>query len=239
MAEEQVDTPEVPVEDAEPSEPTETPEAPPEEPAYVTAQDMQAALEKQDSSFRSWLGRRDKETFEHIGTVINERMSQRPPETNDEMSTRLLETPREVIRSEFEAFEAERTQKQTTHMNTTMETVGQLMEADPLYTDKDLGNEVVAEIKTLVQTGKIDQNVPPSQAGRIILGDAVANVFRTRQNLKVNPLSANTPNGGAPNLSPPSKPSKNVAMPKLDDMTKKMAEKWGYKQEDLARIYGE
>ena len=121
MEQEVVDTTEAPAESAEPTEPTdeqteEVAEEVAEEqtPAYITAEQMQEALSKQDSSFRSWLGRRDKETLSHIGNVINERLAVKQ-ETPDEISSRLLENPRDVIRAEMQAFESERTQKQTTH----------------------------------------------------------------------------------------------------------------------------
>jgi len=239
MPDETVDTQEAPAESAEQTEPTEGEQEPEvEQPAYITTDQLQEELRKQDQSFRSWLGRRDKETLSHIGNVINERLSQRQ-ETPDEISTRLLENPRDVIRSEFKAYQSEMTQKQTTHLNNTMETVGQLMESDPLYTDKSLGNEVVAEIKKMVQTGKFDSDLPPNQAGKVILGDALSNVIRTRQSAKVNPLSANTAQNTSSGLQPPARSTPKPKVPKLDDVTKTMAQKWGYSEEDLAKLYGQ
>ncbi|MHC4525149.1 MAG: hypothetical protein ACYSU8_06405 [Planctomycetota bacterium] len=239
MSDEVVDTQQTPAESVEPLEPTEEmTDNEVQEPAYITTEQLQEELKKQDQSFRSWLGRRDKETLSHIGNVINDRLSQRQ-ETPDEVSTRLLENPREVIRSEFQAYQNEMTEKQTTHLNTTMETVGQLMESDPLYTDKNLGNEVVTEIKKMVQTGKVDHDLPPGQAGKVILGDALSNVIRTRQNAKTNPLASNTAQNTTTGLQPPAKPTAKIKVPKLDNMTKTMAEKWGYSEEDLAKLYGE
>ena len=166
MEQEVVDTTEAPAESAEPTEPTEVVEETVEEqtPAYITAEQMQEALAKQDSSFRSWLGRRDKETLNHIGNVINERLAVKQ-ETPDEISSRLLENPRDVIRAEMKAYESERTQKQTTHLNSTMDTVGMLMESEPMFVDKELGNEVVSYLGTMVKTGKIDSSLSPEAAG--------------------------------------------------------------------------
>lgn len=244
-----VATPQDPAVSADPPEPTpevpetpETPEVPetPQVPEYLTAAQAQELLDKQAASFQSWLGRRDKETLSHIGEIIDARIKEnKPKESDDEYSTKLLEKPREVIRAEFEAFEQERTRKQTTHLNKTMETVGGLMESDPLYADKELGNEVVEEIKHMVQTGKIDHSVSPAAAGKIVLADALSTVFRKRQNKKTNPLEKNKAGGGAPNLNPPANPPKKVNVPKLDDYTRRMAEKWGYKEEDLVKLYGE
>jgi hypothetical protein len=246
MAEEQVDTQEAPADSAEQAEPTEVTESTEEtteevtEPAYITAEQMQAALEKQDASFRSWLGRRDKETLSHIGNVINERLAtQQPSESADEMSTRLLENPRATLRTEFEAYEAERTQKQANHINKAVEVIGMTMESDSLYADKDLGNEVVSEIKHMVQMGKVNHNMTPEAAGKVMLADALANVVRKRQGAKTNPLNQNKPDGGGGNLKPPATPAKKVKVPQLDAETKKMAEKWGYTDEQLAGLYGE
>jgi hypothetical protein len=121
-----------------------------------------------------------------------------------------------------------------------METVGNLMETDPLYKNKELGNEVVEEIKVLVNSGKINTNVPAGEAGKIMLGDALSNVFRKRQEAKTNPLNQNTPQNTGGNLTPPSTPVKaKVKIKKLDELTQKMADKWGYKDEDLEKLYGE
>ena len=229
-----------PVEPTEPIEPTEPVAAEPVEPAapaFITAEQMQDALGKQDSSFRSWLGRRDKETLNHIGNVINERLAKQ--ETPDEVSSRLLENPREVIRSEMKAYENERTQTQTVHLNETMDTVGALMESDPLYTDKDLGNEVVAEIGGMVKSGKIDPELSPEAAGRVALADAVVAVFRKRAGVKTSPLSANTPTNTSTGLAPPAKATPKIKVPELDEETAKFAKKWNYSDEDLARVLGE
>jgi len=248
MVDEVVDTNEAPAESAEQTEPTETTETTETvevtettEPTYITTEDLQAALETQRQSQQSWQGRRDKDLLSHIGTVINERFTQQQNEPSPEdISSKLLDNPRDVIRSEMDAYNTERTAKETTHFNKAMETVGTLMESDPLYSDKDLGSEVVAEVKKLVQTGKILTNIAAPDAGRIMLGDALSNVIRTRQGVKTNPLSKNTPQNTPGSLNAPATPAgPKVKVPKLDDFTKQMAEKWGYKDEDLAQLYDE
>jgi hypothetical protein len=255
MPDDVVDTTQVPADGAGPTEPTDVPDdtptdtpadvpvdVPPDDtPTYITADHLAEALETQRQSQQSWQGRRDKDLIAHIGTVINERLTanQNQPSPED-MSSKLLDNPRDVIRSEMDAYNTERTTKETTHFNTAMETVGNLMETDPLYTDKDLGGEVVAEVKRLVQTGKILTNIAPADAGKIMLGDALSNVIRTRQGVKTNPLGGNTPQNTTGSLNAPSTPAApKVKVPKLDALTEKMAKKWGYKDEDLSQLYGE
>ena len=248
MPDEVVDTNEAPAEGVEQTEPTETTEmteqteaTEPTEPAYITADQMSEALEAQRQSQQSWQGRRDKDLLSHIGTVIDERFTQNQEQpSTDEMSSRLLDNPRNVIRSEMDAYKAEQTTQETNHFNTAMETVGNLMEADPLYSDKTLGTEVVEEVKKLVQTGKIQKNIAPADAGRIMLGDALSNVIRTRQGVKTNPLDSNTPQNTGSSLAAPSSPGvKKVAVPKLEELTAKMSKKWGYSDEALAQLFGE
>ena len=242
MADEVVDTTEAPAEGAEqtePTEPTEPIEAP--APTYVTAEDLQAALDKQASSTQSWLGRRDKETLNHIGTIIDERLTQQQNQPSpEETSSKLLDNPDAVLREKFAQFQTEASTKEIKHLNSAMETVGGMMEADPLYTDKELGSEVVAEIKNLVQTGKVNSKVSGPDAGKLVLADALGNVMRKRQGQKTNPLSANTPANTAGGITPPVAASKaKVKVPKLDEETARMAKKWGYSDEDLASLYGE
>ena len=245
MPDEVVDTTEAPAESVEPTEPTgEEAQVEVQEeaaPVYVTQEALESALAGQTASTQSWLGRRDKETLGHIGTMMDERLKQQQEQASpDELSSKLLENPREFIREETRRFQTEEFNQNTKHVNTTMETVGGLMESDPLYTDKDLGNEVVAEIKELVNSGKINTKVAPTEAGKLILGDALSNVFRKRQGAKTNPLSANAPgNTGSSLTAPAAAAKKKVSTPKLDEVTQRMADKWGYSEEDISKLYGE
>ena len=243
MEQEVVDTTETPADSAESTEPTEAEvteevvEEVEQAPAYITLEQMQEAISRQDSSMKSWLGRRDKETLNHIGNVINERMAK--TETPDELSSRFLENPREVMRSELKAMQSEETQHQTMHLNSAMDTVGALMESDPLYTDKSLGNEVVAEIGSMVKEGRIDASLPPAAAGKLALADAVVAVFRKRAATKKSPLAGNKAGNTSAGLTPPAGRVFKPKVPKLDDETAKWAKKWNYTDEDIARVLGE
>jgi len=205
----------------------------------MTAADLDAALDRREQSNQSWMGRRDKALLDNVGNIINQRLSERPQETPDEASTRLLENPREMIRSEMENWQSEKTAAQTSHLNDAMESVGEMMESDTLYTDKVLGNEVVEEIKSMVQTGKVESGIPGKQAGKLMLADALTNVMRKRAGAKTNPLEKNKPGGGGENLSAPAKVIPNVKAPKLDEEAQKLADTFNYSPEDLARVFGE
>ena len=246
MEDEVVDTTETPAESAEPTEPTDEQtevteevqeEVQEETPGYITAEQLQESLAKQDSSFRSWLGRRDKETLNRLSEVIDQKLSR--PETPDEISTRLLENPRDVIRSEFKAMQNEETQQHTVHLNSTMDSIGMLMEADPLYTDKALGDEVVAQLGDMVKTGKIDSSLHPDAASKVALAEAVTAVFRKRAGTKTSPLAGNKPKNTGSGLKPGTPTSYKPKVPKLDAETAKWAKKWNYSDEEIARVLGE
>jgi hypothetical protein len=185
------------------------------------------------------MGRRDKALLDNVSNTINDRLSQRPQETSDEASTRLLENPREMIRQEIVAERSESTQQETAHLNEAMQTVGGMMESDSLYKDKDLGSEVVAEIKNMVQTGNVESGVPGAQAGKLMLADALSNVMRKRQSAKINPLENNKPGGGGDNLQAPAKATTKLKAPKLDPDTQKLADRFGYSPEQLVKVFGE
>lgn len=245
MPDEQVDTPDESVEtDQTSQEPTETEQQQTQEqtPAYITAEQLLAELDKRDQSQRSWLGRRDKELTNYITNVIEERLKSQPSmsveQMAEEFSQKLHENPRKVIRAEIEAMTSEQQRFHQKQLSSTLTIIGNSMESDPLYDDKTLGNEVVDDIKEQVQQGKFDPRLNPEQSGKIMLGNALANVIRKRSRQKVNPLAKNKPGSGSKTLSPPAKtdrPRTKVAA--LDDQTRRMAKHWGYDEESLAKLF--
>jgi hypothetical protein len=184
------------------------------------------------------MGRRDKDLTTQIGGVIDERLrAQQPPPSPEEVSTQILERPTETIGSIVDERLNQRDQQYQSHVTNTMTQVANLMDSNPLYNDKDLGNEVVESIKAQVQDGKVHLGVDPENAGSIILGNALADVMRKRASKKVNPLGTNTPTGGSGTLKPPAVKKKAPKVATLDERTQKMAKHWGYSQEDLAKIF--
>lgn len=248
MPDEIVDTPTEPVipDDPAPVEPTEPVEpvepavpAEPAQPAYITTDQLTAELDKRDQSHRSWMGRRDKELTTQIGGVIDERLTrqQQTQQTPEEVSMALSENPRAVIRAEIEAVTSEQNQQHQTHVTNTMTQIANLMDSDPLYGDEELGKDIVENIKKQVESGKVNAGMAPEQAGRLMLGDALASVHRTRAAQKINPLGTNVPTKDGSNLNPPAAKKKAIKHEQLDARTQRMADHYGYKPEDLARIF--
>ena len=86
------------------------------------------------------------------------------------------------------------------------------------------------------QQGKLSTDVTPESAAKILHAEALSNVMRNRQ--KANPLSKNSPvtatgtlAPGAPSLTP------KVKVPELSAENKAFANKWGFNDEDLTRIF--
>ena len=74
----------------------------------------------------------------------------------------------------------------------------------------------------------------------MLVKDALVNVYRKRAEKKVNPLGKNTPvTTPLGTVTPPApKPIKGKA-PKISPMASEMAKKWGYKEDDLKRVFKE
>jgi len=243
MGEENVATEQNPAEESQGAESpaeetTETQETTEAAPQFVTAEQMQEFIEQNANQMKTWIGRRDKETFEAIGNRIDE-IKARPAPDNDEMSTRLLENPTETVTSIMESHEREKSQKNQSHINKTLTVAGNVMDSDTLYKDKDLGKEVTAEVKLMFNNNQINMNVNPEEAGRLLIADALSSVMRKRQGIKTNPLENNQPQNTAGTITPGSGKTRPVKVPKLDPEAAALAKKWNMKEEDLVRVLGD
>ena len=223
-----------PVEDVAPVEPeVETPEA--TEVKYMTPEEVAEAVSRGTNELKTWIGRRDKDLFDRFGNLIDEKIP-KPRQDPTELSDALLQDPVSTIRKIVNESQSEDSRKVQNHHSQTFEYLGSMMDSDPLYQDKDLGNDLIEEVKKQFQSGKVDRSLSPRSAASVLHADALANVIRARQGkvaLKNKPASAigslspGVPGGGS-----------KIKAPKLSPDVQKLAEKWGYKPEDLARIYG-
>lgn len=233
MADEPV-TEQDPVENVDPVEPeVETPEAP--EVRYMTTEEVAEAVSRGTNDLKTWIGRRDKDLFGEIGTLIDQKIP-KVQQDPTELSDALLQDPVSTIRKIVSESQSEESQKVQHHSSQTFEKLGSMMDSDPLYQDKDLGNDLIEEVKKQFQSGKIDQTLSPSAAASVLHATALSNVMRARQS---KPSLTNKPSSGIGSLAPgvPGG-AKKIKVPKLSPDTQKLADKWGYKPEDLARVYG-
>lgn len=234
MADEPV-TEQEPVEDTAPEQPeVETPEET-QEVKYMTPEEVAEAVSRGTNELKTWIGRRDKELFDRFGNLIEEKIP-KPQQDPTELSDALLSDPVSTIRKIVSETQSEESQKVQHHNSQTFEHLGRMMDTDPLYEDKALGNDLVEEVKKQFQQGKLDQNLSPQAAASVLHANALANVMRARS---TKPGLQNKPAAGIGNLAPgvPNS-SKKTKAPKLSPDVQKLADRWGYKPEDLARVYG-
>ena len=225
-----------PIEPTEPVEPTEPIE--PIEPVQPPQPSSDEIVEKAFQKTASWLGRRDKELLDNVGNLIEQKMGQIGPEPISASPDAMLENPDQWIKTKFQQMRQEETQEQATYNNTMFKSAGHLMDTDPLFTDKELGTAVLEEVKKL--SPQIDRRLPADAAGNMLVKDALANVYRNRASKKINPLDKNQP-GNAPlgTITPPAPTPIKGKAPKLSPMAAEMAKKWGYKEDDIKRVFGE
>jgi len=233
MADEPV-TEQEPVEDAAPEQPeVETPETP--EVRYMTPEEVAEAVSRGTNELKTWIGRRDKELFDRFGNLIEEKIPKARQDPS-ELSDALLQDPVSTIQKIVSESQSEESRKVQSHHSQTFEYLGSMMDSDPLYQDKELGNDLIEEVKKQFQSGKIDRTLSPKSAASVLHAEALSNVLRARQGkvaLKNKPAAAigsltpGVPGGGT-----------KIKAPKLSPDVQKLADKWGYKPEDLARVYG-
>lgn len=233
-----------PANEPEPT-PGSTPEPTPEptlEPPPLTADDIiSKAGEQAFQRMASWQGRRDKDLLDSVGQMIDSKMTS--SQSTDEPIT-MLDDPdtwvegkfKEAIPRMMDAELQRRGSQQQQYTSEIIQHAGRLMDADPLFSDKDLGNEVIAEVQKIF--GTVNQNVSPDIGAQLLVSNAYSNVMRKR-NVKSNPLAGNTGAAGVGGVTAPVTNKPNVKPVKLTALAQKLAERGGYTDEDLARVFGE
>lgn len=215
------------------------PETPP--PAPLTAEEIE---ERAFQRTASWMGRREKEFSDNIlrnvTQVLESRLSQlqpRPPEPVTEIAT-VLDNPDAWLEKTIpKVLEKERTRVAQANQNFTSEIIrhaGRQMDSDPLFENKELGAEVIAEIQK--NFGSVDKRVPPDIAARMLVNDAVTNIYRRKISTKPNPLAGNTPGKVVGTITPPARQAPQATPVKLDDMAKKVAAWFGNTDKEISEM---
>lgn len=232
--------------DVDGGEVTTEPATPVAEP--TTADLMQQAEERAFQRMASWSGRRDKELLDAVGNMINQRIpqqqqTQQPFQPSDPAS--ILENPDAWVAQRIQQLapqvlnqEISRvTAAERNYQSALIQSTGQIMDSDPLFNDKAFGQEVIQEIQR--EFGNINKGLPPDINARLLVSNAVTNIYRRKAGEKTNALAGNTGvKGGVGGITagasqPPSK-SKPI---KLSPDAQRLAQRWGYKEEDLQRVF--
>lgn len=194
----------------------------------------------------SWMGRREKEFSDNILRNVSQLLESKlahlgenvesPPATD---STEIFENPDKWARTIFPKILHEEISKQTraeqTFNTEVIRHAARLMDSSPLYTDKILGSEVVAEIQK--GFGSINRSLSPDIAAELTVNRALEKVISARTAVKANPLAGNTPVIGIGTIKPPAVvPTVKAPPVKLDDMAKKVAGWFGNTEEDVRNM---
>ena len=236
----------VPIPEPEP-EPTPEPEPDPEpepepepEPTPLTPDEIiQKASERTFQQMASWQGRRDKDLLESVGSLIDSKIPKAPAEPVD-----IDADPEKWIEQQFQerlpSLMDQETQKRTrndqAYSTDIVRHIGTLMDSNPTFEDKELGEAVIAEIpKTF---NDMNKSLPPDVNARLLVSDALASVYR-KLNAPKNPLAGNTGAGGVGGVKAPVGTSPKTKPVKLTAEAQKLATRWGYSDEDLGKVFGE
>jgi len=222
-----------PVEPIEPLEPVEPIE--PEPPAQLSSDEI---IDKAFQKTASWLGRRDQDLLQNIGDMIEQKTAKVNSEPISASPETMLDDPDQWFQSKYSQMQKRETEDQIEYNKTMFRSMGSIMDADPLFADKELGTEVMKEVEKLAP--QVDRRLPADAAGNMIVKEALVNVYKKRTEKKINPLDKNKPIkepiGG---ITPPVHVPPKGKAPKISPMASEMAKRWGYKEDDLKRVFGE
>jgi len=248
MAEDDLDTQGTPPEDsgqepgAEPTEPQE-PTEPTEGTEPAEPQDVDEALvDRIVQKVKSYQGRKLTEMEQRLqqhNMGLLQQMQQ-----NLQQQSKPKETPPDPSEDATAWYRYMRKQETVEQQQKfgTIGTIAQgLIQRDPLVQQYPQLGEMIAQ-DILQNRGSIDLEMTPTASARQAVLAAKDRILTGQALQKQNPLSKNQPaNVPLGNVAGPgnTKTGKKVKLPKLDPLTKKMAKKWGYSDEDLARVYSD
>jgi hypothetical protein len=229
--------------DAVVTEPAAEPAAEPVQP--TPAELMQQAEERAFQRMASWTGQRDKDLLNTIGGMIDQKFSQtkrieqEPPNVSS-----ILDDPEawldQRIREKAPRVMLEEVERATTaernYNSSIIQVAGQMMDNDPLFKDRDFGAEVIKEIQQ--QFGGLNKQLHPNVNAQLLINSAVVNVYRKRAGQNTNALSGNTGvKSGVGGVKPGNVVPLKSKPVKLSPDAEKLARRWGYKEDDLARVF--
>ena len=226
---------------AEPQEPQESqlPEAEAQKSPGLTPEQI---VDKAFQKTASWLGRRDQDLLQNIGSMIDSRMQtvQAPAsEPEPDSGEQIIENPDAWFQQKYNTIRGQEAEYQQQYESALIQHAAKIMDTDPLFRDVEFGKEVVSEVKR--NYGRVNRNLPVPDAANLMVKEAIASVQRKKSTQKTNPMQNKQPAGtGLGSVNPPkSSSAKGGKGVDLSPRAKEMAEKWGYKEDDLKRVFGE
>jgi hypothetical protein len=190
----------------------------------------------------SWQGRRDKDLLDNVGHIIDSKFQQSQAAPKED--TTIYDDPDGWINKKFQEtmphMVNQEIQRRTTqdqqYTSEVIQYAGRIMDADPLFQDKALGNEVINEVQKTF--GKVNKGLNPDVSAQLLVSNAYTNVMR-KKNVKANPLAGNGGAKGVGGVTAPVGTSPKAKPVKLTAEAQKLATRWGYSDEDLGKVFGE
>lgn len=213
---------------AEPVEPTE-PATP--DPIEGLRDEFKKEIERSLQQQRSWLGRRDKELMDAISQKI-ENLGSKPEKTPEFDFDDPLFVDKRV-----DQILSQRQQDAVRFQQNVISEAGLIMETDELFQDTEFGNKVVEEVGK--NMSKINSKLPAKEAAELLLGTAVKEVLKKQKSQKKTALDGNQPKKIPGTLSATAKSKTPVFdRGKLSPEARKLADSFGYSDEDLGKVFG-
>jgi hypothetical protein len=189
----------------------------------------------------SWTGRELKKFSDAIIQNVTQALDSRvprnpapaPPPSTDPAT--MLENPdawaEKVFPKIMDREISRRTQAEQGYTSELIRQAAAVMDNDPLFTDKELGNAVVGEIQK--NFSNANRNVDPGTAAQLLVHSSLANVYRQRS-VKGNGLAGNRPHTGPMGtITPPAAAVAKGPAIKIEDMTKRVAGYFGNTPEQI------
>jgi hypothetical protein len=223
----------------EPQAVEQEPQAPPTPDELV-----ERAAQLSNARIQSWMGRRDKDLMNQLGGVIEGLRSEIAQLKGQKGGVDPGHDPAafdQFVENPSRWLDMEISRRQNANASRHQSIIGHaanIMESDSLFEDQELGREVIGEMVGVINT--IPQNTAPDVAAKLLVSEALKGVVRKRGTNKGNAYAGKTaakvPMGGVTPAAPkPSKPK----LPPLSPKVKEYGKKWGYSDEDLAKLFAD
>jgi hypothetical protein len=226
----------------------------PPPPQYTQEQLIEMATDRAFQKLSTTEGRRHAEFVKSVSDIIDNRFRavqpavQPPAEISDDPAA-ILANSREWLRQnlakEVPTIISEMTQREQAKVNSfnneIVRNIGQTITSDPLFSgeetdaNKTIRKEILDEITANI--AKVDRNIHPQIAARMVYSDSVSNVYRKAVGTKTNALAGNKPiTGPIGNLKPSAPAQAKAKMPVLDDVAKSFKAAFKISDEEAAEM---
>jgi hypothetical protein len=193
----------------------------------------EALMEQMRQSTQSWLGRRDKDLLDTVSEQIKsirQEKTEKPDWYDD--PEKAVEQLLNRKQTEKAAFAKSIESKIISKMNSKYTENGK---------KTDLGETVASQLLEEMKTFNVDshKDMSADRCAEFIMNKAEAKAFRELASKPKTAFDGRAPTDKALGTSDGKKTTESKPSPNItSDRAKKLAEKWGYKEDDLVKVFG-